>query len=58
MNGLDIAIIVIVSVAVAGVFGWIVYRKVKHKNVGCDCGCGSCSGCSACNGHEGQEDKK
>ena len=49
MNGIDIAVIVIVSVAVLAVAGWIIYRKVKHKNIGCDCGCGSCNGCSACN---------
>ena len=48
MNGLDIAIIVMVSVAVAGVFGWLIYRKIKYKNVGCDCGCGNCGGCSSC----------
>ena len=50
MGAVDIAIIVIVCVAVAGVIGWLIYRKVKHKG-GCDCGCG-CNGCSACNGRK------
>ena len=56
MNGVDIAVIVIVCAAVAAVAGWFIYRKVKHKNIGCDCGCGSCSGCSACN-HKDEENK-
>ena len=48
MNGFDIAIIVIVSVAAVAAIGYLIYRKVKHKG-GCDCGCEGCSGCSACN---------
>lgn len=49
MNGIDIAVIVIVSVAVLGVIGWLVYKKVKHKSIGCDCGCGcGCNGCTLC----------
>ncbi|HBN13078.1 MAG TPA: FeoB-associated Cys-rich membrane protein [Clostridiales bacterium] len=47
MNGIDIAVIVIVSVAVLGVIGWLVYKKVKHKSIGCDCGYG-CNGCTMC----------
>ena len=54
MGPIDIAVIVIVSVAVAGVVGWLIYRKVKHKG-GCDCGCSSCANCPAC---KGREDKK
>lgn len=46
MNPVDIAVIVIVSVAVPGVIGWFIYRKLKHKGTGC--GCSSCSGCTAC----------
>lgn len=49
MNPVDIAVIVLVSVAVAGVVGWFIYRKLKHKSVGCDCGCSSCSMCDKCN---------
>lgn len=47
MNGVDIAVIVIVSVAVIGIAAWLIYRKVKHKGGCCDCGCG-CNGCTAC----------
>ena len=50
MGAVDIAVIVIVCVAVAGVIGWLIYRKVKHKG-SCDCGCG-CNGCSACKGRK------
>ncbi len=49
MNGLDIAIIVIVSVAVAGILCWLIYRKIKHGKSGCDCGCGNCCDCASCN---------
>ena len=49
MNGVDIAVIVIVSVAVVGVIGWFIYRKIKHKGIGCDCGCNSCPHCDKCN---------
>ncbi len=48
MNGVDIAVIVIVCVAVAGVIGWFIYRKVKHKSIGCDCGCNGCTMCDKC----------
>ena len=47
MGAFDIAVIVIISVAVVGVIGWLIYRKVKG-NGGCDCGCGSCSACDKC----------
>ncbi len=47
MNGWDIAILVVVCVAVAAVFGWLIYRKVKRKG-GCDCGCDGCSSCNHC----------
>ena len=46
MSPLDIAIIVIVSVAVVGVIFWLVYRKIKHKG-GC-CDCSSCNGSCPC----------
>lgn len=49
MGALDIAIIVIVSVAVFAAIGTIIYRKLKHKGSGCGCGCDSCSACSKCN---------
>ncbi len=48
MNGWDIAVLVIVCVAVAAVAGWLIYRKVKHKGGCCDCGCGGCSSCDKC----------
>ena len=51
MGALDIAIVVIVSVAVVGVIGYLIYIKIKHKG-GCDCGCSSCPNCSSCKGRE------
>ena len=54
MNAIDIAVIVVVGIAVLGVAGWFIYRKIKHKNIGCDCGCGGCNGCTACN-HDKQD---
>ena len=45
MGAFDIAIIVVISLAVVGVIGWLIYRKVKGKGGCCDCGC---SGCTAC----------
>ncbi|MCI9407722.1 MAG: FeoB-associated Cys-rich membrane protein [Clostridia bacterium] len=45
MNVVDIVVIVAVSLAVLGVVGWIIYRKVKGKKIGCDCDCSSCGGC-------------
>lgn len=52
MNGVDIAVIVIVSVAVVAVVGWLIYRKVKHKGGCCDCGCNGCDMCE-----KGKNDK-
>lgn len=46
MGPVDIAVIVIVGVAVIGVTAYLIYRKVKHKG-GCDCVCG-CEGCTMC----------
>ncbi|MDE5943843.1 MAG: FeoB-associated Cys-rich membrane protein [Clostridia bacterium] len=48
MNGWDIAILIVVCLAVAAVVGWLIYRKVKHKGGGCDCGCGGCTACDKC----------
>lgn len=47
MNGVDIAVIVIVCVAVAAALGYLVYRKVKHRG-GCCSDCSDCSECSGC----------
>ena len=47
MNGFDVAVIVFLSVAVAGVIGWLIYAKVKGKG-GCDCGCSGCTACDKC----------
>lgn len=55
MNAWDIAIIVIVCVAFAGVCGWLLFRRLKHKGGCCGCDCVSCGGgCPHCKG----EDKK
>lgn len=43
MNGSDIAVIVIVSVAVLAVAAALIYRRIRHK--GC---CGGCKGCPHC----------
>lgn len=53
MNPVDIAVIVIVSLAVVAVAGWMIYAKLKHKNIGCDCGCNGCTLCGKCH----KEDK-
>ena len=45
MNPVDIAVIVIVCVAVVAAVGYIIFRKVKHKG-----GCCDCSSCSSCGG--------
>ena len=39
MNAVDIAVIVIVSVAVVAVAGWLIYSKIKGKGGCCGCGC-------------------
>lgn len=55
MGPVDIAVIVIVGVAVLGVAAYLIYRKVKGKG-GC-CDCSSCGGsCPHC--HPKQDDKK
>lgn len=48
MGAVDIAVIIIVSVAVVAVAGWLIYRKVKHKGGCCDCGCGCGANCEHC----------
>ena len=52
MNGIDIAIIVVVCVLFAAALGYIIYRKLRHK--GC-CDCADCASCGAC---KKNEDKK
>ncbi len=59
MNPVDIAVIVIVCVAVAAVVGYLIYRKVKHKGGCCDCsgGCSSCGGsCPHCTPKDDKKD--
>ena len=48
MSGVDIAVIVIVSVAVLGVAAYLIYRKVRHKGGCCDCGSKTCPHCDKC----------
>ena len=45
MGAVDIAVIVLVSVAVVAAVGVIIWRKVKHKG---GCGCDGCSACDKC----------
>lgn len=47
MSPLDIAIIVVVSVAFVAAVGAIIYRKVRKKD-GCGCGCSGCPHSSSC----------
>lgn len=51
MNAVEIAIIVVVSVAFVAAVAAIIIRKVKHKG-GCDCGCEGCPHCGVCNGKD------
>ena len=51
MGPVDIAVIVVVGLAVIGVAAYLIYRKVKHKG-GC-CDCSSCGGnCQCCKSKE------
>ncbi|MDE6585095.1 MAG: FeoB-associated Cys-rich membrane protein [Clostridia bacterium] len=53
MGPVDIAVIVVVGIAVIGIAVYLIYRKVKHKG-GC-CDCSFCGGnCSCCK----KEDKE
>lgn len=47
MNGIDIAVIVLVSVSAIAVLGVLIYKKIKRKGGCCGCGegCAYCSGC-------------
>lgn len=48
MGPVEIIIIVAVSVAVLGVVGWMIYKKVTGKGGGCGCGCESCPHAKNC----------
>ena len=50
MGPLEIVIVIAVGAAFLAALGVIIYKKVKHKGSGCDCGC---SGCSACRQNKG-----
>ena len=45
MSPCDIIVLIVISVAVVGVIGWLIYRKVKGKGGCCDCGCNNCPAC-------------
>ena len=45
MNGIDIAVIVCVSVLVAALAAYFIIRKLRHKDSGCG---GCCSECGMC----------
>lgn len=51
MSAVEIAIVVVVSVAFVAAVTAIVIRKIKYKG-GCDCGCEGCPHCGACNGKD------
>lgn len=48
MGPFDIAVIVIVAVAFVAVIATVIYKKVRHKGGGCDCGCEGCTLCDKC----------
>jgi hypothetical protein len=48
MSAFDIIVIIAVSVAFVAVVGTVIYKKVKHKGGGCDCGCSGCPHCNSC----------
>ena len=48
MNAVDIAVIVIISVAVVAGAGWLIYSKIKGKGGCCGCGCKGCTACRKC----------
>lgn len=54
MSGIDIAIIVVVSVLFVAALGYIIYRKLKHK--GC-CDCADCASCGACKNAKSKTEK-
>lgn len=48
MGPFDIIVVVVICAAFAAVVGTTIYRKIKHKGGGCDCGCEGCSMCDKC----------
>ncbi len=50
MNAVDIIIICVVSAAFIAAAGALIYRKIKGKSSGCDCGCKNCPHCDSCHG--------
>ena len=48
MNAVDIAVIVIISVVMVAVAGWLIYSKIKGKGGCCGCGCKGCTACRKC----------
>ena len=57
MTPIDIAIIVLASVAFVGVAGYLIWRKVKGKG-GCDCGCSGCPHSCNCKQDNGKQADK
>ena len=52
MGVCDIIVLILISAAVAGVTGYMIYRKIKHRGGCCNCGC---DGCTACDKGRGEE---
>lgn len=48
MGAFDIAVIVVISVAVVAVVASLIYKKIRHKGGACDCGCSDCACCDKC----------
>ena len=55
MGAIDIAVIVVCTLAVAGVAGAAVYRRIKGKPSGCGGGCAGCPYCSGCSSRHRQK---
>lgn len=56
MGTIDILIIVGIALLVAGIVGYMIWKKIKGEKIGCGCGCGSCPHAGACGGKPAQKE--
>ncbi len=56
MNVFDIILIIVCVLAVVGVVGTMIYRKIKGKPIGCGCGCEGCPHASGCHNNTHKAD--
>ena len=50
MGPIDYIVIGIGVCILCGVIAFLIYQKIKGKNVGCGCGCNGCPSAGACGG--------